>query len=82
MYLIRYMFIVRCKYTNINYMLYYILDIFLLFRYLIQFLEKLKGGRYFTTTLLTSDLSPVSPKNLIKRAKNKLVYYSEREDFI
>ena len=63
-------------------MLYYILDIFLLFRYLIQFLEKLKGGRYFTTTLLTSDLSPVSPKNLIKRAKNKLVYYSEREDFI
>ena len=56
------MFIVCCKYTNINYRLYCILDIFLLFRYLIRFLEKLEG-RYFTTaTLLISDLSPVSPK--------------------
>ena len=77
------MFIVCCKYTNVYYKLYCILDIFLLFRYLIQFLKKLKGGRYFTTTtLLISDLSPVSPKNPIKREKNKLVYYSEREDFI
>ena len=81
MYLIRYMFIVRCKYTNINYRLYYILDIFIISLFNSVFGE-VKGGRYFTTTLLTSDLSPVSPKNLIKRAKNKLVYYSEREDFI
>ena len=55
------MFIVRCKYTNINYRLYYILDIFLLFRYLIQFLEKLKGGvisqqRYSLRTSLPSPL--------------------------
>ena len=64
-------------------MLYCILGVFLLFRYLIQLLEKLVD-RYFTatTTLLISDLSPVSPKNPIKREKKKLVYFSEREDFI
>ena len=55
------MFIVCCKYMNINYRLYYILDIFLLFRYLIQFLEKLKGGvisqqRYSLRTSLPSPL--------------------------
>ena len=62
MYLIRYMFIVCCKYTNIYYKLYYILDVFLLFRYLIQLLEKLKGGvisqqqRYSFQTSLPSPL--------------------------
>lgn len=56
------MFIVCCKYTNIYYKLYCILDIFLLFRYLIQFLEKLKGGvisqqqRYSFQTSLPSPL--------------------------
>ena len=43
---------------------------------------EVKGGRYFTTTLLTSDPSPVSPKNLIKRAKREFILTSEREDFI
>ena len=82
MYLIRYMFIVRCKYTNINYRLYYILDIFIISLFNSVFGE-VKGGRYFTTTtLLISDLSPISPKNLIKREKNKFVCSSEREDFI
>ena len=76
------MFIVCCKYTNFNYRLCCILDIFLLFRCFIQFLEKLVGRYFTTTTLLTSDLSPVSPKNPIKREKKKLVYSSEREDFI
>ena len=82
MYLIRYMFIVCCKYTNIYYKLciYWIFFIISLFN---SVFGEVKGGRYFTTTtLLISDLSPVSPKNLIKREKNKLVCSSEREDFI
>ena len=83
MYLIRYMFIVCCKYTNIYYKLYYILDVFFIISLFNSAFGEVKGGRYFTTTtLLISDLSPVSPKNPIKREKNKLVYYSEREDFI
>ena len=75
------MFIVCCKYTNIYYKLciYWIFFIISLFN---SVFGEVKGGRYFTTTLLTSDLSPVSPKNLIKRAKREFILTSEREDFI
>ena len=76
------MFIVCCKYMNINYRLYYILDIFFIISLFNSVFGEVKGGRYFTTTLLTSDLSPVSPKNLIKRAKREFILTSEREDFI
>ena len=34
------------------------------------------------TKFYIMNLSPVSPKNPIKREKKKLAYYSKREDFI
>ena len=40
------MFIVRCKYTNINYRLYYILDIFIISLFNSVFGE-VKGGALF-----------------------------------
>jgi hypothetical protein len=70
------MFIVCCKYTNFNYMLYYILGVFYYFVILFGFGE-VRGGRYFTTTtLLISDPSPVSPKRALqnKRRKTFILY--------